>query len=68
VTFERFLSFCKLSILTFTKANQIAALRFSCDLASGRAATIVQYQLAVLALANQNAMWDWHVNDCIILA
>jgi hypothetical protein len=67
VTFERFLSFCKLSILTFTKANQIAALRFSCDFASGRAATIVQYQLAVLALANQNATWDWHVNDCIIL-
>ena len=47
VTFERFLGSCKLSILTFAKANQIAALRFSCDLASGRAATIVQCQLAV---------------------
>ena len=47
VTFERFLGSCKLSILTFAKANQIAAPRFSCDLASGRAATIVQCQLAV---------------------
>ena len=49
VTFERFLGSCKLSILiyTFAKANQIAAPRFSCDLASGRAAMIVQRQLAV---------------------
>ena len=47
VTFERFLGSCKLSILTFAKANQIAAPRFSCDLASGRTATIVQCQLAV---------------------
>ena len=47
VTFEHFLGSCKLSILTFAKANQIAAPRFSCDLASGRAATIVQRQLAV---------------------
>jgi hypothetical protein len=47
VTFERFLGFCKLRILTFVKASQIAALRFSCDLASGRAATIVQYQLVI---------------------
>ena len=45
--FECFLGSCKLSILTFAKANQIAAPRFSCDLASGRAATIVQCQLAV---------------------
>ena len=47
VTFESFLGSCKPSILTFAKANQIAAPRFSCDLASGRAATIVQSQLAV---------------------
>ena len=47
VTFERFLGSCKLGILTFAKANQIAAPRFSCDLASGPAATIVQCQLAV---------------------
>ena len=47
VTFERFLGSCKLSILTFAKANQIAAPRFSCNLASGRTATIVQRQLAV---------------------
>ena len=38
---------CKLSILTFAKANQIAAPRLSCDLASGRAATIMRCQLAV---------------------
>jgi hypothetical protein len=47
VTFERFLGSRKFNILTFAKANQIAALRFSCDRASGRAATIVQGQLAV---------------------
>ena len=47
VTFGRFLGSCKLSILTFAKANQIAASRFSYDFASGRAATIVQCQLAI---------------------
>ena len=47
VTFERFLGSCKLSIFTFAKANQIAAPQFSCDLASGHAATIVQCQLVV---------------------
>ena len=56
VTFERFLGSCKLSILTFAKANQIAAPRFSCDLASGRAATIVQCLAGGLALANENAV------------
>ena len=34
VTFEHFLGSCKLSILVFTQANRIAALRFSCDIAS----------------------------------
>ena len=43
VTFERFLGSCKLSILTFVKANQIAAPQFSCDLASGRAACNVSW-------------------------
>ena len=47
VTFERFLGSRKLNILTFAKANQNAAPQFSCDLASGCTATIVQYQLAV---------------------
>ena len=57
MTFERFLGSCKLSILTFAKAIQIAAPRFSCDLASDRAATIVYRQLAGgLALANENAV------------
>ena len=56
VTFERFLGSCKLSILTFAKANQIAAPRSSCDLASGRAATLVQRQLAVQRSANENAV------------
>ena len=56
VTFERFLGSCKLSILTFAKANQIAAPRFSCDLASGRAATILQCLAGGLALANENAV------------
>ena len=56
VTFERFLGSCKLSILTFAKANQIVAPRFSCDLASGCAATIVQCLAGGLALANENAV------------
>ena len=47
VTFEHFLGSCKLSILTFMKANQIVAPRFSCDLAFDRAAMIVQCQLAI---------------------
>ena len=47
MTFERFLGSCKLSNLTFAKANQIAALRFSCDLATCHTATIIQCQLAI---------------------
>ena len=51
---EHFLGSCKLSILTFAKANQqIAAPRLSCDLASDRIAKIPADDLA---LANEIAV------------
>ena len=42
--FECFLGSCKLSILTFVKANQTAARQFLCDLASGHAAAMSEYE------------------------
>ena len=55
MTFERFLGSCKLSILVFAQANQIAALRFSCDIASCCEATFYKVSCLGLAVANQNA-------------
>ena len=63
VTVERFLGSCKLSILVFAQANQIAALRFSCDIASCCAATLHNVSCLVLALTNQNVA----VRFCILL-
>ena len=54
VTVERILGSCKLSILVFAKANQIAALRFSCDIASCCEATLYKVSCLDFALTNQN--------------
>ena len=56
VTFERFLGSCKFSILTFAKANQIAALRFSYDLASAMIWSCSNMPAGDLAPANENAV------------